>query len=75
MNESDLDFCTTRELIDELMRRKTFMGVVLHADPEWKGGDWGERQTFRVHFNSNLSTPEATRLLDVIARHLECNYC
>jgi hypothetical protein len=75
MNESDLALTTTKDLIGELMRRTTFMGIVVHAEPEWKGGPWNDQQTFRVHFNSNLSTPEATRLLDAIARQLDWNHC
>ena len=75
MKESDLAFHTTGELIAELMRRRTFMGVVVHADPEWKGEPWGDERTFRVHFNSNLDTTQATRLLDVVARHLEIEHC
>jgi hypothetical protein len=75
MNQSELAFHTTPELIGELMRRKTFMGVVVHADPEWKGDAWGEQRTFRVHFNSNLDTNQATRLLDSIARYLDVEHC
>ena len=75
MKESDLAFHTTGELIAELMRRRTFMGVVVHADPEWKGEPWEEARTFRVHFNSNLDTSEATRLLDVVARYLDVERC
>jgi hypothetical protein len=75
MKESDLAFHTTSELIAELMRRRTFMGVVVHSDPEWKGEPWGAERTFRVHFNSNLDTGQATRLLDAVARYLDVEYC
>ena len=68
--ESDLAFCTTQELIDELLRRKTFLGVVIRSDQEYRCGNWGEERIFKVHFNENLSAAQAGRLLDVVANHL-----
>lgn len=66
-----LELFTTTELIGELMRRKTFYGVVVHAVEEHKNSRWkdGER-TFAVHHNANLTAEEAARLLDAVADNL-----
>jgi hypothetical protein len=71
---SGLDFYTSRELIDELMRRKTFLGVVVQAREEMKSPDWDGERTFTVHFNGNLEAEEAGRLLDAVAGHLDRMY-
>jgi hypothetical protein len=70
MNPSELELYTTRELVDELMRRKTFLGVVVHSEEELKG-EWSGERTFQVHFNHNLDAGQATRLLDTVADYME----
>jgi len=70
---SELAFVTNEELIAELMRRKTFMGVVVHSESDWKHQDWGEERMFRVHFNGNLSIEEASRLLNRVASYIDCH--
>ena len=72
---SDLSFVTNQELIAELMRRKTFLGVVVHSETDWKGADWGDERNFRVHFNDNLATEQASRLLSRVANYLDCHHC
>jgi hypothetical protein len=71
MDSSDLAFYTTQELIDELLSRRTFLGVVVQADElrtaAWKHG----KHSFRVRFNKNLKANEAGRLLGVIADRME----
>ena len=67
MESSELAFFTTQELIAELMRRQTFLGVVVNSQEEWKGGDWGDERTFEVHLNSNLDTAEVSRLLSRVS--------
>jgi len=71
MDSSELAFFTTQELVDELLRRKTFLGVIIHADEQLRTAAW-ERGTkeFRVRFNDNLGRDEAGRLLDVVADKL-----
>ena len=68
---SDLAFHTTQELIEELMRRQTFMGVVVHSAEEHKREAWGNERVFKVHFNQNLDSGRASRLLDTVAGYLE----
>ena len=70
MQPTDLAFYTTKELIAELMRRKTFLGIVVHSEKELKDPNWRGEQIFQVHFNSNLQPEEAGRLLDRIAEHI-----
>jgi hypothetical protein len=74
MEPSPLELYTTRELVEELMRRQTFLGVIVHAELELKG-EWKGERTFQVHFNSNLDATQACRLLDTIAQHMERQDC
>jgi hypothetical protein len=71
MQPEGLEFHTTQELIAELMRRKTFLGVVVHSAEDLKGPTWTGERVFKVHFNSNLSQEEARRLLDAVTDHME----
>jgi hypothetical protein len=70
MDLSDLALFTTSELIDELLRRKTFLGVVVHSEAELKARGWEGTRVFKVRHNENLSPTEAGRLLDVVAEHM-----
>jgi hypothetical protein len=71
VQSSELELYTTTELIAELMRRKTFLGVVVHSAQEFKSNEWTGRQVFRVHFNSNLDAARAGRLLDAVAGQID----
>jgi hypothetical protein len=70
MDSSDLAFYSTDELISELMRRRTFLGVIVHSPQEMKNGQWGEERSFKVHFNGNLGAGKASRLLDRVASYM-----
>ena len=70
MTDSELGLYGTQELIDELLRRSTFQGVIVHTAEEAKRPDWEGERTFRVRFNGNLDAEEAGRLLDVVSQHL-----
>jgi len=74
VDSSELAFYTNEELISELMRRRTFLGVVVQSESEWKDDQWGDERTFRVHFNGNLATEEAGRLLSRVASYIDCDY-
>jgi hypothetical protein len=71
MPHSDLELCTSQELIAELMRRPTFLGVVVHAEEDFKNGVWQDERIFKVHFNSNLDHAAVGRLLEVVCEHLD----
>ncbi len=71
MPPSELELYSTRELIQELMRRQTFLGVVVHSEPELRTGPWSGERVFTVHLNSNMGAAEAGRLLEVIAGRME----
>ena len=75
MESSELAFYTTQELIAELMRRQTFLGVVINSQEEWKGSAWGDERTFEVHLNSNLDTSEASRLLSRVSDFMGLHHC
>lgn len=75
METGELAFFSTEELVSELVRRTTFLGVVVHAEGGWKGDAWGEERTFKVQFNSNLDTAEASRLLGQVAEYLNLHCC
>jgi len=70
MQPTALELSTIRELVEELMRRKTFLGVIVHSEEEQKGPWRGERM-FKVRFNENLDAGETSRLLERIADHME----
>jgi hypothetical protein len=70
MQESELAFYSNQDLIDELLRRTTFLGVVVHSSEEMRNRLWGEERVMRVQFNENLTTEQAGRLLDVVAAQL-----
>jgi hypothetical protein len=71
---SELAFVTNEELIAELMRRRTFLGVVVRSEADWKSGTWGGERNFRVHFNDNLTTEETSRLLSRVAQYIDCHH-
>jgi hypothetical protein len=68
---SELELYTTQELIAELMRRKTFLGVVVHSEEQLKAGPWTGERVFKVHHTANLNASEAGRLLEVVTQHVE----
>jgi hypothetical protein len=71
MQPSDLAFYTTQELIEELMRRQTFCGVVVHSADDQKREVWGDERMFKVHFNQNLDSTRVSRLLDTVSEYLD----
>lgn len=71
MQPNELELYTSQELIQELMRRKTFLGVVVHAREELKAQEWTGERVFSVHYNSNFAPAEVGRLLDVIAARVD----
>ena len=70
MNACELDLLATRDLIDELLRRTTFQGVVVHAVDEAKNRRWAGERLFAVRHNANFDAEEAGRLLDVVSRYI-----
>ncbi len=68
---TDLAFHSTKELIAELMSRKTFLGVVIHAEQEYRGQGWGDERMFQVSYNENLDSVQAARLMDTVAEYMD----
>ena len=75
MQPSELELYSTRELIDEIMRRQTFLGVIVHSEEELRSNTWGDERTFKVHFNANLDTARAGRLMESVASYIDANLC
>ena len=72
--ESDLAFYTTQELIDELLRRKTFAGVVIRSEQEYRCNNRGEKRIFKA-YHKNLSAAEVGQLLDAVVQQLDRQGC
>ncbi len=70
MKPGDLELFTTEELINELMRRTTFQGVVVHARDGAKSRYWDGERVFRVRINENLNREETGRLLEVVSQRI-----
>jgi hypothetical protein len=70
MKPRDVELFRTDELIDELLRRSTFQGVIIHSRDEAKSRHWTGERIFNVRHNANLGTEEAGRLLDVVSQYL-----
>ena len=70
MNPGELELYSTQELIDELLRRTTFQGVIVHARDGARSRTWDGERVFSVRFNDNLEAEEACRLLDVVRQHM-----
>jgi hypothetical protein len=70
MTHGDLELFGTDELVEELLRRTTFQGVVVHAQDGAKSRNWSGERVFRVRLNGNLGVEEAGRLLDVVSQHI-----
>jgi hypothetical protein len=70
MKPGDLELFSTEELIDELMRRTTFQGVIVHARDGAKERHWDGERVFRVRHNANLEPEEVGRLLDVVSQYI-----
>ena len=49
MQPDDLELCTTEQLVEELMRRQTFLGVLIHSEQDWKD-HWVGSRNFKVRF-------------------------
>jgi hypothetical protein len=70
MNASELAFYSSRELVDELVSRQSFLGVIVHSVEETRGRCWTGNQEFQVRFNENLGAEGVRRLLNVIAEEI-----
>jgi hypothetical protein len=70
MTPDELELVPTPSLIAELVRRTTFLGVVVQASEEYRK-PWTEgERSFRVHYNGNLDDDEARRLLAVVSEQM-----
>ncbi|WP_406693870.1 hypothetical protein V5E97_22805 [Singulisphaera sp. Ch08] len=70
MKPGELELHTTEELINELLCRTTFQGVIVHTSDEAKSRSWDGERVFKVRLNGNLEVEEAGRLLDVVSQYI-----
>jgi hypothetical protein len=66
----ELELYSTRNLIEELLRRTTFQGVIVHAVEEARRADWEGERTFAVRHSASLEVEQAGRLLDVVGDYI-----
>jgi hypothetical protein len=66
----DLELFTTEELINEIIKRKTFQGVIVHAEGDFKNHAWRGAKNFKVHWNNNLERREAGNILERMSHAL-----
>jgi len=71
MNPDNLELFSTGELIDELLRRSTFQGVIVHSREEIKNRTWWGERIFSVRHNANLNVEETARLLGCVSQYIE----
>jgi hypothetical protein len=70
MDPADFELFSTGELIEELLRRTTFQGVIVYAHDGAKSRHWQGERIFSVRHNANLDVEEAGRLLDVVSQYI-----
>lgn len=66
----ELELYATEELLDEVLRRSSFQGVVVHSQDAVGNQSEPEERTFSVRFNHNFETEAVRRLLDIVSRRL-----
>src|SRR5947208_15761104 len=71
MGSSELELHPTEELVAELVRRRTFLGVVVQSQEEYRGDDPDQERVYKVLFNANLDSGRVARLLETVAAGLE----
>jgi hypothetical protein len=59
---NSLETCGTKDLVDELMRRNTFVGVIIHSNSEHKRNDQIHRD---FDLKTSLETEDAVKLLEL----------
>ncbi|MFO0958880.1 MAG: hypothetical protein U0800_15870 [Isosphaeraceae bacterium] len=67
MHPGELELYPTRDLVEELLRRSTFQGVIVHAIEESREPDWQGERLFTMRHSQCLGTDEAARLLDIVS--------
>ena len=68
MDPADLELYSTAALVEELLRRTTFQGVIVHSQDEARNRDWSGERIFRVRHNANFDVEQVGRLLDVVSQ-------
>jgi hypothetical protein len=65
-----LDYCTTKELIEEIVQRQTFAGVILHSLQEAKGEQSLVHKGWDISYR-NLPESQVAELLQLAVEHFK----
>lgn len=70
MGPDELELCETSLLIEELLRRSTFQGVIIHAETTPRAAHWAGERIFKLRFNDNFTAAQVGNLLGVVADYV-----
>lgn len=65
----ELELYSTDELVQELLHRATFQGIIFHSHDEFRGKNW-DNKTFRL-FWANVEFAEIKLLVETLREYLE----
>ena len=65
---TDIEFYTNRELIEELSKRKTFVGAIIWYKDEYRGGKYTEKDF--IMRSRNISIKDIAQIMFLFARAL-----
>lgn len=68
-----LELYTTKEMIEEIINRTTFQGIMILSENDCKDPKWCGKKTFGVHWNNNLTNKEVVDILESTAFSLREN--
>lgn len=66
----NLELYTTEEMVEEIINRTTFLGVVIQSEEDCKNKNWYGKKAFKIHWNNNLNNKEVADILENMASSL-----
>lgn len=67
--QQELAFCQTEELIQELLKRLSFVGILVHSEKEAVG--ISKHQSFVMKTTANLNTEQVIAILEPLVLQLK----
>jgi len=67
-NMNELEYYTTKELIEEITQRNTFVGIILHSFKEAKNKQNPVHEGWDISYN-NISEKQSAELLQKTVEH------
>ena len=65
----DLELCSTDELVNELTRRTTFAGIIIHSEKECRGKEITIHQNWDITYSNGFSNRKVAELLEDAVAH------